>query len=418
VRLNAEDPLHGFKPSPGVLKEVYFPICDEGVRIDTGVETSSEVSVFYDSLIAKVIVWAETRDKALKKMHSVLIETSLLGINHNLSYVTDIISSDNFMHMNLSTKFLDTFHFVPAVIEVIEGGAYTTVQDFPGRIGYWAEGVPPSGPMDDFSFRLANRLVGNDVTAAGLECTVVGPTLFFHQDSIVAIVGGKVNADISGSIFPMNAPVLVQAGQTLTMGKVVNGVRCYLAVFGGISTQTYLGSRSTFVLGKFAGLHGDGSVIKAGDMLTVPKMAGTLSTAGLPSLSPYFTSTSFPSLVEVGVLYGPHGAPDFFQTDSMTQFFSTDYEVHYNASRLGVRLVGPKPSWARANGGEAGLHPSNIHDTEYTVGSINFTGDFPVILTCDGPSLGKLRYSLYHLCSPEVMRLYACRWICVSCCDR
>src|SRR5690606_10702144 len=69
-------------------------------------------------------------------------------------------------------------------------------------------------------------------------------------------------------------------------------------------------------------------------------------------------------------------------------FFAAEWEVHYNSNRLGVRLVGPKPSWARQDGGEAGLHPSNIHDCEYAIGSINFTGDSPVILTRDGPSLG------------------------------
>ena len=91
---------------------------------------------------------------------------------------------------------------------------------------------------------------------------------------------------------------------------------------------------------------------------------------------------------EIGVLYGPHGAPDFFTTDSINQFFATEWQVHYNSNRLGVRLVGPKPSWTRTDGGEAGLHPSNIHDCEYAIGSINFTGDMPVILTHDGPSLG------------------------------
>src|SRR6201981_1409382 len=69
-------------------------------------------------------------------------------------------------------------------------------------------------------------------------------------------------------------------------------------------------------------------------------------------------------------------------------FFSTPWKVHYNSDRTGVRLVGPKPVWARKDGGEAGLHPSNIHDNAYAIGSIDFTGDMPVILGPDGPSLG------------------------------
>ena len=91
---------------------------------------------------------------------------------------------------------------------------------------------------------------------------------------------------------------------------------------------------------------------------------------------------------EIGVLYGPHGAPDFFTDTYMDTFFSTRWEVHYNSDRTGIRLMGPAPGWARADGGEAGLHPSNIHDNAYVVGAVDFTGDMPVILGPDGPSLG------------------------------
>ncbi len=102
-----------------------------------------------------------------------------------------------------------------------------------------------------------------------------------------------------------------------------------------------------------------------------------------PALAP-----AYGSHWDIGVLYGPHGAPGFFTEDSIATFFATDYEVHYNSNRLGVRLLGPKPEWTRSDGGEAGLHPSNVHDCVYAIGSVNFTGDTPVILTCDGPSLG------------------------------
>ena len=91
---------------------------------------------------------------------------------------------------------------------------------------------------------------------------------------------------------------------------------------------------------------------------------------------------------QIAVHYGPHGAPDFFTDEDISIFFSTDWQVHFNSSRTGVRLIGPKPTWARRDGGEAGLHPSNIHDNAYAIGSIDFTGDMPVILGPDGPSLG------------------------------
>ncbi|NIE86824.1 carboxyltransferase domain-containing protein, partial [Burkholderia sp. Tr-860] len=90
----------------------------------------------------------------------------------------------------------------------------------------------------------------------------------------------------------------------------------------------------------------------------------------------------------LGVLDGPHGAPDFFTPDDIAMLYDTAWVVHYNSSRTGVRLVGPKPRWARSDGGEAGLHPSNIHDNAYAIGAVDFTGDMPVILGPDGPSLG------------------------------
>ena len=90
----------------------------------------------------------------------------------------------------------------------------------------------------------------------------------------------------------------------------------------------------------------------------------------------------------LSVVYGPHGAPDFFLDEDIETLFSSEYEVHFNSARTGVRLVGPKPVWARHDGGEAGLHPSNIHDNAYAIGSIDFTGDMPIILGPDGPSLG------------------------------
>ena len=83
-----------------------------------------------------------------------------------------------------------------------------------------------------------------------------------------------------------------------------------------------------------------------------------------------------------------HTDLQIFKAESVEEFFSSTWKVHYNSNRFGVRLIGPKPKWARKDGGEGGLHPSNTHDYVYSMGAINFTGDEPVILTCDGPSLG------------------------------
>ncbi|WP_343464976.1 urea carboxylase [Pantoea sp.] len=387
VRLYAEDPLKNFQPSPGVLTHVAFP---QGVRVDSGVTTGSEVSAFYDPMIAKLIVHAETRDAALTKMQQALAATQLHGIATNLDYLRQIVATEAFRHATMWTRFLDSFTPAASAIEVVQPGTFSSVQDYPGRLGYWDIGVPPSGPMDDLAFRLANRIVGNHDSAAGLEFTLQGPTLRFHADATVALTGADCPADLDGVPVDYWQPIAVRAGQTLTLGRARSGCRTYLAVRNGLDVPHYLGSRATFTLGQFGG-HA-GRTLRVADMLPIaqPTLAACTTPAPVdtpraldPALVPHYGSEW-----RIGVLYGPHGAPDFFTQAAIDEFFASDWQVHYNSNRLGVRLVGPKPSWTRANGGEAGLHPSNVHDCEYAIGAVNFTGDFPVILTHDGPSLG------------------------------
>ena len=408
VRLYAEDPVRDFQPSPGILTDVLFSdsarnetVCVDTVRVDTvrvdtWVSTGTEVSPYYDPMIAKIIVHGENRADAIAKMKIALNETRMAGIATNLDYLRQIIASDFFTSGDVATNKLASFEYKAPVIEVMQPGTYTSVQDYPGRVGLWSVGVPPSGPMDDYAFRLANRIVGNHESAAALEITLIGPKLRFHCDAIIALTGATSPAKLNEELIPFWAPVPVKAGQILEVGKADSGCRSYLAVRNGFDVPVYLGSRATFVLGQFGG-HA-GRTLRATDMLPISNPEISACTTPAPIFSPAAAPTSliptYPAPNkegnewEIGVLYGPHGAPDFFTEDAIEMFFSTAWEVHYNSNRLGVRLNGPKPTWTRSNGGEAGLHPSNIHDTEYAVGSINFTGDMPVILTKDGPSLG------------------------------
>ena len=387
VRIYAESPLKNFQPSPGVLTDVAFP---DDVRIDTGVTTGSEVSAFYDPMIAKLIVHAPTRDAALAKLQSALAATRLHGIATNLDYLRQITASEAFVNGTAWTRMLDSVVATSPVIEVIQPGTWSSVQDYPGRQGYWDIGVPPSGPMDDFAFRLANRIVGNHESAAGLEFTLQGPVLQFHSDALIALTGADCQATLDGEAVALWQPVSVSAGQTLALGRAQAGCRAYLAVRNGLDVPEYLGSRSTFALGQFGG-HA-GRTLKVADLLPISRPELTACTTPAPVSEPKALShaliPTYGEVWRIGVLYGPHGAPDFFTQESIDEFFASDWQVHYNSNRLGVRLVGPKPSWTRPNGGEAGLHPSNVHDCEYAIGAINFTGDFPVILTRDGPSLG------------------------------
>lgn len=381
VRVYAEDANKNFQPCSGVLTETVFPA---DARIDTWVERGSEVSPFYDPLIAKVLVHATDRHAAVAKMRSALASTKLAGIETNLEYLRQVFDDSVFPAGEQVTRYLNGFHYRPATIDVLEPGVQSTVQDYPGRLGYWAVGVPPSGPMDHFAFRLANRLVGNDEGVAALELTLIGPTLKFNSDAVIALTGAPMQAELDGKPLTLWQAQAVKAGGVLRLGSIQGaGCRAYLAVQGGFDVPDYLGSKSTFTLGQFGG-HG-GRTLRVGDVLHLEQSALQPTTnQPLPeALRPTYTHEW-----EIGVLYGPHGAPDFFTDDDIAMFFSTAWEVHYNSNRTGVRLIGPKPQWARADGGEAGLHPSNIHDNAYAIGTVDFTGDMPVILGPDGPSLG------------------------------
>ncbi|WP_345975926.1 urea carboxylase [Sulfurimonas sp. HSL3-7] len=379
VRIYAEDPSKNFQPSSGVLTNVVFA---DDIRCDTFIETGLDVSAFYDPMIAKLIVKGEDRQDALKKIADAIKGTSIDGIETNLRYLGAIVVSDVFEKGEQTTKYLDSFAYTPNSIDVLRPGTQTTVQDYPGRSGFWDIGVPPSGPFDSFGFRYANRLVGNDEKAAGLEIAIAGPTLRFNTDSVIALCGAEIEATLEGEAISMNEAVAVKAGSTLKLKKVQNrGFRSYLAVRGGFDVPEYLGSRSTFTLGQFGG-HA-GRTLIAGDVLHIGTM--TDGEAAEKTAAPY---RPLENNWEIGVLYGPHGAPDFFTDDDIKTFFETEWEIHYNSNRTGVRLIGPKPQWARTDGGEAGLHPSNIHDNAYAIGAVDFTGDMPVILGPDGPSLG------------------------------
>lgn len=383
VRVYAEDPAKEFQPCAGTLTDAVFP---PDTRCDGWVARGTEVSPYYDPLLAKLIVHGTDRDDALARMDTALGATRLAGIETNLEYLRQIVADDVFRAGTQTTRYLSTFAYAPSTIDVLEPGTHTTIQDHPGRIGYWAVGVPPSGPMDARALQLANRAVGNPAGSAALECTVLGPTLRFNRDTVICLAGATMRATLDDRAVPYWEPVTVAAGSTLRLGALDGGgLRTYLAVRGGFDVPEYLGSRSTFTLGRFGG-HG-GRCLRTGDVLHVTATPSP-DTLTAPHPVPTALRPAYPHAWSIGVLYGPHGAPDFFTPDDITMLLSTAWEVHFNSSRTGVRLVGPKPQWARTDGGEAGLHPSNIHDNAYAIGTIDFTGDLPIILGPDGPSLG------------------------------
>ncbi|POD32815.1 urea ABC transporter substrate-binding protein [Pseudomonas syringae pv. syringae] len=384
ARLYAEDPGRDFQPCPGLLTAADFPPADgRKLRIDTWVEAGCEIPPYFDPMIAKLISWAPTREGASAGLIDALNETRLYGVETNRDYLRQIIADAPFASGQPWTRCLEDLVYHADTFEVLSGGTQTSVQDYPGRLGYWAVGVPPSGPMDSRALRQGNGLLGNPEGCAALEVTMSGPLLRFNTDAVVAVTGAHIPITLDGQSCAMNTALFVSAGSTLSLGTIAGaGVRSYLCVRGGLDVPDYLGSKSTFTLGQFGG-HG-GRALRAGDVLHIVPLVER-------SAGQRIADEALEALTDVRrmrVIYGPHAAPEYFTEAYIERFFATDWEVHFNSSRTGVRLIGPKPEWVRADGGEAGLHPSNIHDNPYAIGAVDFTGDMPVILGPDGPSLG------------------------------
>lgn len=385
VRVYAEDPALNFQPCAGLLSQVEFPGKTKGLRIDHWIETGIEIPSYFDPMLAKIIVHADNREQAIENLSKTLSETKLYGIETNLDYLQQLLQDPTFLQARTTTRYLNQFNYQAARIDVIQGGTQTTIQDFPARTGYWQIGVPPSGAFDSRSFRLGNRLLNNPENAAGLEITLQGPTLRFGCECKLVITGAAIDAKLNNQSISLHQIISIKTGDILQLGRIKDqGARAYLLIAGGIDCPDYLGSKSTFTLGQFGGHNG--RALRAGDVIHLDGK----------SCNPVIENKSLPiDLIppinnqwELNVIYGPHGAPDFFTEKDIKIFFESEWEVHYNSSRTGIRLIGPKPEWARTSGGEAGMHPSNIHDNAYAFGTVDFTGDMPVILGPDGPSLG------------------------------
>ncbi|MEU1457901.1 5-oxoprolinase/urea amidolyase family protein [Streptomyces avermitilis] len=378
ARVYAEDPSREHRPSAGLLTRVEFP---QGVRVDGWVETGTEVTTSYDPLLAKVVAYGSDRAHALARLDEALARTRVDGIETNLGLVRAALADHGLRTATHTTATLAKVTDPTPRVEVVAAGTLTTVQDWPGRTGYWQVGVPPCGPMDDRSFRLGNRALGNEEGAPGLECTLQGPALRFTHATTVCVTGAPAPVTVDGTPVAQWEPVTVPAGAVLEVGAPdEHGLRTYVLFAGGLDVPAFLGSAATFTLGRFGG-HG-GRALRTGDVLH----GGSVRDRGAPVRAE--DRPVFGTEWHVGALEGPHAAPEFFTEDDIRDFYTAGWKVHFNSARTGVRLVGPKPRWARSDGGEAGLHPSNIHDTPYSVGAVDYTGDMPVLLGPDGPSLG------------------------------
>jgi biotin-dependent carboxylase-like uncharacterized protein len=252
-------------------------------------------------------------------------------------------------------------------IEIVSPGPLALVQDL-GRPGHAHLGVPPSGALDGPALRLANRLVGNPESAAGIESLLGGLTLRAHTSCTITVTGPLVPVMLDGRGVGSHIPVYLRAGQTLALGSPANGLRCYLAVSGGIEVDAELGSRARDVLSEIGPLP-----LKAGDLLPLGRPCGV--PAGVDVITP---SPSRAEL-DVPVLLGPR--EDWFEDPAAR--LAGPWTVTAESNRVGVRLDG-SPLVRMADFADAELPSEGL-----ITGAIQAPpSGLPVIFLADHPTTG------------------------------
>jgi biotin-dependent carboxylase-like uncharacterized protein len=267
------------------------------------------------------------------------------------------------------------------VIRVLDGGVSTTVQDA-GRFGLYHIGMPPSGALDDFSFRVANLLVGNDPDAAVLEATYNGPRLEADEDVLVAVTGADLPARVDGEERPAWEAFEVRRGETLSFDYLRGGARAYIAFSGGIDVPPVLGSRSTYTLTGLGGYEGRG--LREGDVLRLA--AGRRGVPGRPLAEAH--RPTFSKETELRVVMG---LCDYRLTEeSKRAFLAAEWTVTPAADRVGYRYTSvPLEFVEREPPFGAGSDPSNVVDVGYPIGSMQVPGGIePIILLNDAVTGG------------------------------
>jgi 5-oxoprolinase (ATP-hydrolysing) subunit C len=270
------------------------------------------------------------------------------------------------------------------MVQVIKKGLETSIQDYPGRIGTLNQGFPASGPMDSWSFRLANILVGNEPGDAALECQYIGPTLKFKNDRTIAITGANMFPKIDGKLIPMWESIEIKANQTLEMEFATIGARSYIAFSGSINSEPWLGSRSTFHKAGVGGI--EGKAIQDNQILPLGKNKNIQFRKIKKDSIPIFSNDKNWS---IEVVLGPND--DWVDKKGHEIFLNSKWKLQAKSDRTGYRLDGPKLTFANKATNkslEHGSEPSNIIDQGYPAGAINLAGQTPIILVNDGPSMG------------------------------
>ncbi|MFH8371086.1 biotin-dependent carboxyltransferase family protein [Streptomyces sp. NPDC018031] len=249
---------------------------------------------------------------------------------------------------------------------VVRAGALTTVQDL-GRPGHAHLGVPRSGALDGDAHRLANRLVGNPVTAATLETTVTGCAVRVRRAVWAAVTGAACEVTVDGRPAAWGAPVRVPAGAVLEAGPARHGVRSYLAFGGGIAVEPEIGSRSTDVLsGLGPAPLTDGRVLPLGPP------------PGPPAAAPAPARAGFAAELVLPVVLGPRH--DWFTAAGLRTLTGGGFRVSAAGNRIGLRTEGPALERAV---------PGELPSEGMVLGALQVPPDGrPVLFLADHPTTG------------------------------
>jgi antagonist of KipI len=272
------------------------------------------------------------------------------------------------------------------VIKILDAGPQTTVQDL-GRIGQMRYGIPPSGPVDRFAFVLANRLVGNQDTAAALECTLIGPRFEITVAGAVSVTGADMPVSVNGEAVAGWATIAVKPGDVVKLGAARTGVRSYIGFAGGLDVPLVLGSRSTYLRGRVGGLQG--RALTKGDQLEIFPSGPVKPRQVAERVIPDYTGEP-----TIRAVLGPQD--DRFTAEGLQALFGGRYEVLPQSDRMGSRLRGPRIAHARGH---------DIVSDGIALGSIQVPGDGqPIVLLVDRQSTGGYA-KVATICSSDIWRV-------------
>jgi len=259
-------------------------------------------------------------------------------------------------------------------LQVLDVQGLATIQDA-GRYGFRKFGVPTSGPMDPFAFRAANALVGNGSEAAVIEIGLGDITFQARQDCVIGVAGAGYELSIYIWDFPLWSSFFVRAGWKIHFHKIEDGMWACLALTGGVQVQPLLGSGSTYLRGRFGGL--GGRPLEVGDVLIAGNRSRDLEELAARSI-PQAARPLYTQSPVIDVIMGPQ--TNYFTSESIQTFFSSEYSVSLTSDRMGYRLDGPALTHRDR---------SELISEGLTFGAIQVpSSGQPIVMMADGPTTG------------------------------